>query len=134
MKITDKASLDAAILDLEKKRWIEEDELITQFRLTKESLSPLNLIKSGFSRLGEMPDLGQGIIKTIAGMGIGILSKKLFLGKSSSLVKKVLAGVFEFAVAKGTVNNADKIKAYGLSLYHNLFKKNAKHKQDVSAD
>jgi len=128
MKINSKASLDEAILQLEKRRLMQEEELIAQFKATRESLSPVNLIKDGFTRLTEMPGLGTGLLKTVAGMGVGVLSKKLFLGKSSSLVKKLLAGVFEFAVAKTTINNADKVKAYGLSLYHNLFKKNSNHK------
>lgn len=127
MKIENKASLQAAVLELEKRRLLQEEELIAQFKATKESLSPVNLIKDGFNRLTEMPGLGEGLIKTVAGLGVGILSKKLFLGKSSSLVKKLLAGVFEFAVAKTTINNADKVKAFGTSLYHNLFKKNANH-------
>lgn len=127
MKIDSKASLNAAIIELEKKKILQEEELIDQYRLTRESLTPINLIKSGISKLGEMPGIGEGILKTAAGLGVGILSKKLFLGKSPTILKKLLGGVFEFAVAKSTVNNADKIKAFGMSLYNNLFKKNTNH-------
>lgn len=115
--------LDAAILQLEKRKLMQEELLISQFKATRESFSPGNLIKEGFQKLTNITDMPGNILKTAAGIGVGILSKKLFLGKSNSLVKKLLSGVFEVAVAKSTISHADKIKAYGVSIYHNLFKK-----------
>lgn len=128
MKIDSKATLDEAISALEHKRKFQEEDLVAHFKVTKESLSPMNLLKSGIGKLGEMPDIGQGILKTIGGLGMGILSKRLFLGSSPGIIKKLLGPVFEFAVAKSTINNADKFKALGLSIYNNLFKKSKKQK------
>ena len=123
MKIKNKVALDIAILELEKKRMIQEEALIAQYHATRESLRPLNLIRDGISRLTEMPGIGESLLKTAAGIGLGVLSKKLFLGRSPGIIKKFLSGVFELAVAKTSIDNADKIKALGTSLYHNLFKK-----------
>ena len=127
MEITNRTSLKAAIIELENRKLVQEEELIAQYKATRESLRPLNLIKDGFTRLKEMPGIGESLLKTVAGIGVGVLSKKLFLGKSPTLIKKLLSGVFEFAVAKTSIDNADKIKAFGTSLYHNLFKKRSNH-------
>jgi hypothetical protein len=124
--ISNKAELDAAIRELESKRVQQEQDLVNLYQVTRESLSPMNLIKEGFSRMTSMPNFQDGIIKTVTGIGAGVLSKKLFLGGSSNIIKKLLSNVVEFAVAKSTISNADKIKAFGISVYHNLFKKNHK--------
>jgi len=127
MKITNKAMLDAAIRDLELKRYEQEALLKEKFQATRESLSPMNLIRDGISKITSMPNFQGNLLKTIGGLGAGVLSKKLFLGGSHSIVKKLLSRVVEVAVAKSTISNADKIKAFGISIYHNLFKKNSNH-------
>ena len=123
MHITNKAELDAAIIELEKKKRQQEELLVAQYHVTRESLTPLNIIKDGFNRLSQMPGIGDGLLKTAAGVGAAFISKKLLIGNSSSLLKKALASIVEFTVAKSTITNADKIKAYGISVYNNLFKK-----------
>ena len=126
MQIKNRMELSEAVLQLEARKLMQEELLISQFKTTRESLSPGNLIKEGFQKLTNITDMPGNILKTVAGIGVGLLSKKLFLGRSNSLVKKLLSGVFEVAVAKSAISHADKIKAYGVSIYHNLFKK-AKH-------
>jgi hypothetical protein len=138
MQINNKVALDAAIMGLEKRRLLQEEFLVAQFKATRESLSPMNLIKDGFRDLSHIADGQGGILKTAAGIGVGMLSKKLFLGSSPSIIKKLLGAVFEVAIAKSTISNADKIKAYGISVYHNLFKKKSNngepHKHTVAGE
>ena len=132
MQINNKAALDAAITDLEKRKILQGGLLIEQFKVTRQSLRPINLIKDSFSKLMNTPDVLEDVLKTATGIGVGVLSKKIFLGSSPSILKKLLSGVFEFAVAKSTITNADKIKAFGVAIYNNLFKKSSNnHEQDV---
>ena len=130
MQINNKAALDAAIRELEKKKTIQQETLVAHYKATRESLSPLNLIKDGFNKLTQMPGIQDDLIKTVAGVSMAFLSKKLFLGSSPSLLKKALGGIVEFAVVKSTIGNADKIKAYGISIYNNLFKKNMSREKE----
>jgi hypothetical protein len=123
MHIRNKAALDAAIIELEKRKLLQEELLVAQYKITRESLTPMNMIKDGFSSLTKMPGIQNNLLKTAVGVGAAFLSKKLLTGNSSSLLKKALGAVVEFAVAKSAVSNADKIKAYGISVYHTLFKK-----------
>lgn len=122
MRITNKAELDAAILALEQKQVEQKLEMSRQFRQLKESLSPLNLIKQSVSKLTSGPEFGDNLLKTLTGLGVGVLSKRLFLGTSPGMIKKILGSVLELAATKTTISNVDKIKAYGSAIYNNLFK------------
>lgn len=128
MTINSKTSLHASILELEQKKLQQEAALKVQYHITGESLKPVNLLKEGIGKLTHMPDTGGGLLKTAVGIGVAVLSKKLFIGKSSNIVKKLVGGIFELAVVNTTIGNADKVKAYGISLYRNLFKKRSNHK------
>ena len=132
MSINNKAELYAAISELEKKKLFQEEALIAQYKVTRESLTPLNLIKDGFNMLIQVPGIQNDILKTVAGMGVAFLSKKLLVRNSSSLLRKAFTTVVEFAVAKSTISNADKIKAYAVSVYNNLFKGNKEQEQTGS--
>ncbi len=127
MKINNKTELDAAIIVLEKRKQFLEALLVEQYKTTRDSLTAMNLIKDGFNRLTHTPGLQSSILKTVAGVGIAVLTNKLLPGKSGSILKKALSGVAEFAVAKSAISNVDKIKAYGISIYHNLFRKKSTH-------
>lgn len=133
MRVTNKAELDAAILALERKQVEQKLELSRQFKQVKESLSPLNLIKQSVSKLTSAPEFGDSILKTITGLGVGVLSKKLFLGNSPGMIKKILGSVLELAATKTTISNADKIKAYGSAIYNNLFKSHKNGKAEENA-
>ncbi len=122
MKVTNKAELDAAILALEQKQVEQKLGLSRQFKQVKESLSPLNLIKDSLHKLTSGPEFGDNLIKTLTGLGVGVLSKKLFLGSSPGMIKKLLGSILELAATKTTISNVDKIKAYGSAIYKNLFK------------
>ncbi len=51
-----------------------------------------------------------------------MITKKLLVGKSPSIFKKILGGAIEFGVANIVAKNTDKIKAYGTALVNNIFK------------
>lgn len=128
MSINSKTSLHSVIFELEQKKMQQEVALKTQYHITSESLKPVNLLREGIGNITDMPGIGGGLLKTAVGIAVAVLSKKLFIGKSSSIAKKLVGGIFELAVANTTINNADKVKAYGISLYRNLFKKRSNHK------
>ena len=103
MQINNKAELDAAIIELEKRKQFQKTLLAEQYRTARESLTPMNLIKDGFNRLTHTAGMQSGLLKTVAGIGIAVLTHKLLPGKSGALLKKVLGGVAEFAVAKSSI-------------------------------
>lgn len=123
MKIQSIAELDEAIIELEKRKVIQESMLRAQFDATKESLKPLNLIKSSFSKITHTPEVREGVAKTVVGVGLGLLTRNMFLGKAYPLVRSLLGNAVEKGVNKGVNTGAQTMKAYGTAIYNNLFKK-----------
>jgi hypothetical protein len=126
MNINNATDLQAAIIELEKRKVIQESLLKEQFHETRESLKPLNMIKSSFAKLTHTPEIRDGVLKTVAGVGIGLLTKNMFLGKAIPLVKSLVGNAVEDSVQKTVKTSADTVKAYGTAIYHNLFRKKAK--------
>ncbi|MEO7524360.1 MAG: hypothetical protein ABIT58_09715 [Ferruginibacter sp.] len=125
MKISNKKELDEAIIQLEKKKVFQGNLMKDQYQDTLESLKPGNLIKHALKGIVHSPDARSGILKTVAGLSVGLLTKNLFWGNSGSIVKRLLGNAMKIGVAKTAVSNSDKIKAYGLAIYNNLFRKKA---------
>lgn len=116
MEITDSTSLQEAIANLEMKRKAQEQDLSAHFKYTYQSLHPKNLIKNAFQRFASSPDAKGNLIKAGLGLGVGLLSKKLFFGGSGSIFKKLLGTAVELGVAKAVTTKSDGIVEKGLSL------------------
>lgn len=123
MTISNSKDLQTAIVELEKRRVIQESLLKEQFHLFKESMSPLNIIKRQFSKITHTPEISNGVMKTVAGVGIGLLTKNMFLGKAIPLVRSLMGNAVETSVDKSIKHGADTIKAYGSAIFNNIFKK-----------
>jgi hypothetical protein len=123
MTINNSTDLQAAIVELEKRRVIQESLLKEHFQVVKESMSPLNIIKKQFSKLTHTPEIRDGVFKTVAGVGIGLLTRNTFLGKTIPLVKSLMGNAVETSVDKSIKHGADTVKAYGTAIFNNLFGK-----------
>jgi len=119
--INTSADLKKAILELEQKQEAEWLLLKESFLDTCESLEPLNLIKSTFKEVVNMPDLKTNLINGVIGLTTGILSKKILVGKTLNPLKKLLGFVVEVAVARKVAQNAEGIKSIGGFLFKKLF-------------
>lgn len=124
MKITTASQLDAAILELEQKKDFQEKALVDQFNITYQSLRPLNLVKNAIEDIAGSPEIRDNVLNAAIGVGTGFVTKKLLLGKSNSLFKKILGGALEFGVANIVAKNSDRIKEVGSSLFNRLFHRN----------
>ena len=126
MTINNSKELQAAIVELEKRRVIQESLLKEQFSAVKESLKPVNMIKRTISKITHTPEIRDGVLKTVAGVGLGLLTKNMFIGKAYPVVKSLFGNAVENSVDKTIKTSADTVKAYGTAIYNNLFKKKAK--------
>lgn len=130
MKIKNVADLRAAILELEIKKQQERQQVIEVFQSFKTSITPLNLLKSLFSDLKESPGLTSNIFNTTVGIGVGLLTKKLFIGKSVGLLKTILGSAVEIGTAGVVANNAGTLKSVGSRLIKNIFR--SRHKEGLN--
>lgn len=120
MSINNTATLQKAIDELqiecnEKKRLLQG-----QFNDVVESFKPHNLLKSAVKDITDTPGIAKTAIETSIAIGAGVLSKKLIVGSSTNMFKKMLGGIAEFTVANGISNNAAAIADKGIELLKKL--------------
>jgi len=116
VKINTADELDDNILLLQQKAEVQKSELAAHFNGIVESLKPANLLKSAVNNIAEKPGLVNAAMGTTVAMGAGALTKKLIVGRSGGLVKKILGGLLEFTVSRGVANNFGVIAEKGIRI------------------
>jgi len=122
MKINNSSDLDAAILSLELQNESQKNTVINQFHATYESLKPINLLKSSLNNVVHSSEAVENIINATVSLGAGVFSKNLLIGKSTSILKKLLGSLVEFGVAELISRNSTFLKTLGLNLLGKLLK------------
>ena len=122
-KITPADELRNAILLMETEQDIKEQLLREQFRLTYESLKPINLIKSTIHDIASSPYLLDNILGAVVGLASGYISKKAVVGSSNSVFRKLLGTVLQFGVTNLVAHNPDTIKKVSRNIFQLLFQK-----------
>jgi hypothetical protein len=122
MKINNSTELRAAIKQLENQEKAQKDKLIEQFHTTQESLRPANILKNSLNKIVKSPDVTENIVNAAAGLGTGLLSKTLLVGKSAGIVKKLLVTALELGVVGLVSKNSESIKLGGINLLSKIFR------------
>ncbi|MEP6711042.1 MAG: hypothetical protein ABJA37_01435 [Ferruginibacter sp.] len=123
MQINNSQELELAIIELEKRKVVQQSILMSHFHETYESLKPVNLLKAAFHKVTEPGGTRATLLKAAGGIGVGLLTKNLLIGKSTSAVGSLVRNAIRLTASNTVYNNADKIKAYGTAIFNNLFKK-----------
>lgn len=114
--ISNVKELEAAIAEMENKKLVQKELLQEQFHATYEHFKPINLIKNAIKDFEITPTSVGGTLASAAlSAGAGILSKKLFVGRSSNIFKKLLGLAVELGVANLVAKKSDGIKETGLN-------------------
>lgn len=121
MDINNSVDLNAAILELKNREVREKQQLVANFHVFTESLKPINLIKSTFNKVKETPGITGKVLKATVGIGVGLLSKKLLIGRTPGIFKRLIGSMVEMGVAGLVAKNSDTIKTTGSRLIKNLF-------------
>jgi hypothetical protein len=122
-EILTEADLRSAILQLERKQAEEGKLLKEQFHLAYESIMPLNLIKSTFNEVVSSPFLIDDILGTALGLTTGYLSKKIVVGASGNIVRKLLGSILQFGVTNIVARNPEGIKSFGQFIFKHIIHK-----------
>lgn len=87
------------IAELKQREVQQQQELRILFSDIVESLSPAGILKSSIKDVVASPDLRTQLMDTAIGIGAGVAGKKLFVGKSDSMLKKIGGTAIEFILA-----------------------------------
>ena len=119
-KIHNSEDLKNAIIELERKRNVEEAAIKYQFKETCETLKPANILKNTVSEVAASPKFRHNILNIAIGLGAGYLSKKVVVGRSAGLLKRTLGTALQFGVASLVAKRED---ADGTTKRGSLFKR-----------
>src|SRR5215213_575066 len=97
-KIHNSEELKNAIIELERKRNVEEAAIKYEFKQTCETLKPANILKNTVSEVAASPKFRHNILNIAIGLGAGYLSKKAVVGRSAGLLKRTLGTALQFGV------------------------------------
>lgn len=104
--------LDDKIRFLKNKQSIDFIILKEQFLLTKESLKPINIIKDSIYDFKNAKDVKTSLIETAIGIASGYFTKKMVVGKSKNIFKKISGAVLQYVVSNYITNKAEKINSH----------------------
>ena len=121
--ITSAVELKDAIQLLEAEQSIKGLILREQLFLTYESLKPVNLLRNALKEISSTPYLIDNISGTAMGLLGGFLSKKIFVGASGNLIRKLVGSVLQFGVTNLVAQNSEIIKSVGQALIQHFFQK-----------
>jgi hypothetical protein len=91
--------LEVRIAALEKKQASQMAELKSTAVNIVESFSPSNMLRGALKDVVGSPDLRRSAINTAIGIGAGLVGKKIYVGNSGSIFKKITGSALEFLIA-----------------------------------
>jgi hypothetical protein len=121
--ITTISDLKNAIQLLEVELDEKGQELKKQFYLTYDSLKPVSLLKSTLKDITSSPYLIENLVGTATGLATGYLSKKIVVGTSGNIIRKLFGSVLQFGVTNLVAQHPDTIKSFGQYVYQHFLKK-----------
>ena len=126
--ITSIAGLKNAIQLLEAEQDIKEQILKDQFHLTYESLKPASLLKGTLKDIVSTPNLIDNVLGTTIGLATGYLTKKIVIGASGNLFRKLFGSVMQIGITNAVAHHPDTIKSLGQAIFQRII-----HKKDVNS-
>jgi hypothetical protein len=105
-------SLKESIRLLEIRQTEEGKILKEQFKITYESLKPINLIKNSVKELASSVEIKNSLFETIVSIMTGYLTKKLMISSKSSTLMKLVGVFLQFGVTSLISNNAETIRIF----------------------
>jgi len=126
-QITSGYGLKNAIQLLEVRQAMNGRLLKDQFNFTCESIRPVNLLRRYLHDFTSSPNLSDTVLSTAIGLGTGYLSKKLVVGASGNILRKLLGIMLQVGVTKAVAQHPDAVKSFGRFIYHQL-----SHKKELN--
>ena len=94
-------------------RQIEERIIVNeQFKLTFESLKPINLFKSSIKELTSSAELKSNIFETVLSILSCYITNKIVVNSKSSTFMKIIGALLQYGITSVVAKNADQIHTY----------------------
>lgn len=104
-------------------RQAEEGEILkAQFKMTYESLKPVNLIKNSLKEITSSSELKGDLFESAIALLSGFVTRKMMVGSKSNIFVKMLGLVMQFGVTNFIAKNAETIREFLSGLIDKFFK------------
>jgi hypothetical protein len=114
-------ALKESIRRLEIRQEEEGKILKEQFKITYESLKPLNLIKNSLRELANSVDIKNSIFETVVSIVSGYVSQKFIVNSKSSTMKKILGVLMQFGVTSFVSKKSEEVGNFLSNFINRLF-------------
>ena len=125
--ITSIADLKSAIQTLESEQLLKKQLLRKQFFITYAEMKPAKLLESTLKDLTSSSYLMEDPISKAAGLITGFLTKKIIVGSSDNIFRKLLGSAVQMGVTHIVSKNPFIIKATGQLITKFFLNKKAKN-------
>ena len=122
MDINNSIDLENAINSLSIKNKAQTSALKNQFAEAVDSLKPARLLKAALNNITENPGIAKVAVGTVVAVEAGVLSKKLIVGKSGNIFRRIIGTVVELAVARSVLGNSAFIAGKGIQILRKIAK------------
>jgi hypothetical protein len=95
-QIADKMNLETRIKELQAVHDQQVEDLKVSAGKIADSLSPAAMVKSVLQDVGGSSELRATALDTAIGIGTGFLGRKLYVGGSNNLLKKITGSALQF--------------------------------------
>jgi len=114
---------------LETRKAENVQQLKEQFQLTYRSFKPVNLLKNAVKNITSSPILVDNILGTSIGLVTGYISKKIVVGTSGNIFRKLFGSVLQYGVTNIVSKHPEAIKSFGRFIV-----KNIPHKKEINSN
>lgn len=105
-------SLKESIRLLEIRQAEEGEQLREQFKITYESLKPINLIKNSLNDIVNSAEIKNSLFETIVSLVSGYLTQKFIVNSKSNVFVKLLGVLMQFGITNLVSKNAETIRTF----------------------
>ena len=117
------AELKLAIREKQFELDVQGQVLKEEFFIVYESLKPISLIKSTVTEITSSPYLIDNMLGAVMGMLSGYVSKKIAVGTSPNLFRKIMGSLLQFGVTNLVAQHPDVLKNFGQLIIEKIFHK-----------
>jgi len=121
--INSAAELKLAIQAKHFQHAIQGQVLKAELFITFESLKPINIIKNSLYEITSSPYLLDNMVGAIAGLVSGYVSKKIAVGTSPNLFRKIMGSLLQFGVTNLVAQHPEALKSFGQMIIEKIFQK-----------
>jgi hypothetical protein len=125
-KINYVARLKRDIQILEEEQSVKGQQLKEQLFLTYESFKPAKLIQSTLKDLVTSPYMLDNIIDTTLSVATGYFSRRLVVGASSNIIRKIIGSIIQAGATKFISSHSNTIKSFGQMAFQQIFRRKKK--------